>query len=340
MSDPSASRPRRPRPSCAAGRVFWKTSRILIAAASPSGPSSSVLRRWSWVGGAAAEGSRLEIISRSARGCSRHPDVPDSSTDDRPSCRRLFQRHAGARGAGLERWRSVAAPPVTGGTNWTNFFTPYRIEIVRGNVVTTEQLARVSEGMARNPGARHRRRCSPTCSMPSAGTTSSCPRRHAAEPSWRDGVLRRRQGRTHRVVGPPDRRRVHRVDQSVARHAGGPGARALTPEQIRVCRCRRRRPTVAASAPDGPGGRPPAARAEPDEHGRRPRVDSARRCRRVGPHGADADRGGRGGDCARRRVRRGGSPAIGEDAAFLGRPSGVAITSDLRAGGLAAAPRC
>ena len=38
---------------------------------------------------------------------------------------------------------------VSGGTTWTSFFLPYRIEIVQGNVVTSEQLARVGKGMTR-----------------------------------------------------------------------------------------------------------------------------------------------------------------------------------------------
>lgn len=32
---------------------------------------------------------------------------------------------------------------------WTRVFMPYRIEVVQGNVVTSEQLARVSKGMSR-----------------------------------------------------------------------------------------------------------------------------------------------------------------------------------------------
>ena len=32
---------------------------------------------------------------------------------------------------------------------WTNMFLPYRIEIVQGNVVTSEQVARVAPGMTR-----------------------------------------------------------------------------------------------------------------------------------------------------------------------------------------------
>ena len=33
---------------------------------------------------------------------------------------------------------------------WTNIFLPYRIEVVQGNVVTSEQLARVTVGMKRD----------------------------------------------------------------------------------------------------------------------------------------------------------------------------------------------
>lgn len=32
---------------------------------------------------------------------------------------------------------------------WTNVFMPYRIEVVQGNVVTSEQVVRVAEGMSR-----------------------------------------------------------------------------------------------------------------------------------------------------------------------------------------------
>lgn len=32
---------------------------------------------------------------------------------------------------------------------WTNVFMPYRIEIVQGNVITSEQIARVKQGMSR-----------------------------------------------------------------------------------------------------------------------------------------------------------------------------------------------
>ena len=65
-------------------------------------------------------------------------------------------RTAGARSAvralagGLAALALGGCTAVTGGTNWTNFFMPYRIEIVQGNVVTSEQLARVGEGMSRN----------------------------------------------------------------------------------------------------------------------------------------------------------------------------------------------
>lgn len=34
-------------------------------------------------------------------------------------------------------------------SRWTNVFLPYRIEVVQGNVVTSEQLARVKPGMTR-----------------------------------------------------------------------------------------------------------------------------------------------------------------------------------------------
>lgn len=35
------------------------------------------------------------------------------------------------------------------GSGWTNVFMPYRVEVVQGNVVTAEQIIRVTEGMNR-----------------------------------------------------------------------------------------------------------------------------------------------------------------------------------------------
>lgn len=35
------------------------------------------------------------------------------------------------------------------GSGWTNVFLPYRVEVVQGNVVTAEQIVRVTEGMNR-----------------------------------------------------------------------------------------------------------------------------------------------------------------------------------------------
>ena len=53
----------------------------------------------------------------------------------------------------------------------TSVITPYRVEVVQGNVVTKEQVAAIKPG---TPRSRARaRRCWPMPSTRSAGTTSS-----------------------------------------------------------------------------------------------------------------------------------------------------------------------
>lgn len=44
---------------------------------------------------------------------------------------------------------ALSACTAIGGSGWTNVFMPHRIEVVQGNVVTSEQVVRVALGMSR-----------------------------------------------------------------------------------------------------------------------------------------------------------------------------------------------
>lgn len=67
----------------------------------------------------------------------RHPGL-------QPLRRAAHLLGAGAAVAGLG-----GCTAVLDSTRWTNVFMPYRVEVVQGNVVTAEQIVRVTEGMSR-----------------------------------------------------------------------------------------------------------------------------------------------------------------------------------------------
>ncbi len=97
--------------------------------------------------GESAQPLELPIISRS--------DAPDVAAHTmrqllrqlpRPSLPRVRER-AVAAGLALGLLAGCAASVEV--SRWTNVFVPYRVEVVQGNVVTREQLARVVPGMSR-----------------------------------------------------------------------------------------------------------------------------------------------------------------------------------------------
>ncbi len=57
-------------------------------------------------------------------------------------------RGASAAAAALATFALAACSSLEQG-RWTNFFLPYRIEVVQGNVVTSDQIVRVVQGMTR-----------------------------------------------------------------------------------------------------------------------------------------------------------------------------------------------
>jgi outer membrane protein assembly factor BamE len=63
----------------------------------------------------------------------------------RPSLPRLHARSAAALALSV-----LAGCSSLESNRWTNIFLPYRIEVVQGNVVTSEQISRVALGMTRS----------------------------------------------------------------------------------------------------------------------------------------------------------------------------------------------
>jgi outer membrane protein assembly factor BamE len=62
---------------------------------------------------------------------------------------RMLQARAVRAAAALAATLALAACSSLEQGRWTSVFLPYRIEVVQGNVVTSEQLARVGKGMSR-----------------------------------------------------------------------------------------------------------------------------------------------------------------------------------------------
>jgi outer membrane protein assembly factor BamE len=96
------------------------------------------------------QGEPLEsiIISRSAaRGAAAAYMTPTrTSTIARTAWPLPRAARLAAAGAVLA---ALSACTAIGGSGWTNVFLPHRTEVVQGNVVTSEQVVRVSEGMSR-----------------------------------------------------------------------------------------------------------------------------------------------------------------------------------------------
>lgn len=67
----------------------------------------------------------------------------------RPSTPARGPRAAARLLAGAAAIVALGACTPVAGPSWTNVFLPYRIEIVQGNVVTSDQLARINPGMSR-----------------------------------------------------------------------------------------------------------------------------------------------------------------------------------------------
>ena len=207
--------------------------------------------------------------------------------------------------------------------------TPYRVEVVQGNVITQEQVALVKPGMTRaqvrdvlgSPlltDLFHADRWDYVFTI----------RRQGAEPQLRRDrrPLQGRRAEEHRRRRglPSEREFVASIDtfKTVAqRAAAGPDRRAdqgaagaAAPAAARAARRRCRRAPTRRSSPAH------------DERGERRATPPRRHRRRLRPHGPDADRGRRRQrrPRARRRVRRRRQRRARQDAsAFLGRPSGV-----------------
>ena len=315
-------RNRRPRPSCAALGLL-EDLEDLIRGRSAFRPGSSVLRRWSCVqgrgGGRGNHGICRHHIEVGACGAAPS-DVPDSSTDDRPSCRRGL--HAGARGrAGRwPRWLHRSH----GRHELANFPCPTASRDRAGNVVTTEQLAASAGHERAIRCATSWARRSPTCSMPSAGTTSSCITRQGAalNPAGVTVFFETLKSRGHQSSDLPTDASSSSRSTSVAAARGGPGARARR-EQIKG----------SAALPKAADAGPRSARRSAAGLSARagPRMSTPDAGRfgsplpaRPGRMGRMLDRGGRGGSrtALAAAFDIAGSPAIGQDApAFLGRPA-------------------
>lgn len=97
---------------------------------------------------AAPEGAPLElpIISRSAR---RGATAANSMRQPRRPSVSTLAGHAPFACAAVAATLALAGCSSLEQGRWTSVFLPYKVEVVQGNVVTSEQIARVTPGMTR-----------------------------------------------------------------------------------------------------------------------------------------------------------------------------------------------
>jgi hypothetical protein len=223
---------------------------------------------------------------------------------------------------GCSRLRVKGRPTAFG------VITPYRIDIVQGNVVTKEQAALIRPGLTRAAGARRARHAAarrPLPRRPLGLPLHAPPPRHRAAAPQRGGALSK--ATPEAPSRPPTCRPSASscLDQPPRQASRNPVKLELTEASARRCRRRAaKRPPARPRPSRRPGAQLPAART---------RLTAAARIAIAGavrPHGPHADRGrARRPDCSwPARSTQPGSPALGQDAgAFLGRLTGVAITA-------------